>query len=108
MGLADDQGAVVRVDEALLAQLRVDDRLGNAVVSDDRAEPAALADRTGWGDDELAAGASPGGRSSADLNRSHGEPGQVEVERRQCLRRTGIDAGGTGQQVGGGLVLLGW
>jgi hypothetical protein len=105
--LTDDHGTVIGVDEPLDSRLRVTERLGNTVVPDDRAEPAALGDRPRRGDGELAAGARPGRAPSGDLDRTHGEPVQVEIERRQRLCRAGIDTRPTGQHIGRGLEVHG-
>lgn len=107
MRLTDDHGTVIGVDEPLDSRLRVTERLGNTVVPDDRAEPAALGDRPPRGDGELAAGARPGRAPSGDLDRTHGEPVQVEIERRQRLCRAGIDTRPTGQHIGRGLEVHG-
>ena len=104
--LTDDHGTVIGVDEPLDSQLRVTERLGNTVVPDDRAEPAALGDRPRRGDGEIAAGARPGRAPSGDLDRAHGEPVQVEIERRQRLCRAGIDTGRTGRALVHGEVVV--
>ena len=98
--LADDERAVVRVDEACAL-----DGLGDAAVADDDLELAVLADAVRRGDRQLMVVAAPRCVATVHLHAVHREADEVEVELREALRRLRADRRLAAEDVRVGVVL---
>ena len=98
MRLADDDRAVIGVDEPGPAEFR--ERFRDAVVGDCHRERRLVPDAGGWRDRQLLPVACPGCARTVDLDGIDRQPDEIEVERRQVLGRAGPDGRRSGQLVG--------